>query len=99
MADNITVGSLLLASPPQAQSNPFASARRASSGIASIGSWAPELNSTSIFIVLRTELNVAGWQIRLENLNLLGPFDITNEAILIFHFIHGIRGDLSSLGR
>jgi hypothetical protein len=52
MADNMAVGSLLFASPPQAQSKPCVSASRASSGIASIGSYAPELNSMSIFIML-----------------------------------------------
>ena len=51
---SITVGSLLLASPPQAQPNPCSSAKRANSGIASIGNCAPELNSISIFMSYRS---------------------------------------------
>src|SRR5262245_53022135 len=47
-AANMTVGSLLFASPPHAQPKPCCSARHASSGIASIGNEAPELNSISI---------------------------------------------------
>ena len=49
-AASMTVGSLLLASPPQTPSNPLSSAAAASSGTACMGSWAPELNSMSSFM-------------------------------------------------
>src|SRR3990172_8374195 len=46
--DSIIDGSLLFASPAQQHPNPWVSANWANSGIASIGNWAPELNSISI---------------------------------------------------
>src|SRR5215813_8926105 len=66
--------------------------------MAFIGNWAPELNSISIFMSLKTQTSrVTGWQVSFENRYVFSFFHMPNESILVLYFINRIRRDFRTL--
>src|SRR5215813_9704276 len=66
--------------------------------MAFIGNWAPELNSISIFMSLKTQTSrVTGWQVSFENRYAFSFFHMPNESILVLYFINRIGGHFRTL--
>src|SRR5262247_2850907 len=66
--------------------------------MAFIGNWAPELNSISIFMSLKTQTSrVTGWQVSFENRYVFSFFHMPDESILILYFINRIGWHFSAV--